>query len=283
MTDPTRHHATPYELVFERPEFDARAFPAIRGEAERVGADPLKREEFSFLAAVAEAIGAMAPEEVGSEELEQHRALLYHAFNFWRYGRRVYAVDTAVARFLVEAAPALDDWELTVPHASVYLQLPPRLFWGSIAPGTPPEPIDGFFLCVSEDLDALDVPFQQLEILMILGVRADRAGFSVIAFETEVGEGIGDIWAEQARGPDAKEYENVLPGGELSGLYSIVTAPEAIKLAGRILWFIDRHREGLVKVEPASDPEAEPERGPAIPPPRLPYTRVTLGDAAPAG
>ncbi|HEU4560768.1 MAG TPA: hypothetical protein VFS20_23150, partial [Longimicrobium sp.] len=120
---------TPYEIAFGEAGLENRVFPRIQAEADEHGEDPAARERFAFLTLAVEAARDMAPPEAGGADLEEYRALLFHAFNFWRFGRRLYVLDTAVARYLVEAAPVLDGWRFRMPAPSVYVQLPPKLFW----------------------------------------------------------------------------------------------------------------------------------------------------------
>jgi len=141
---------TPYEMAFGEAGFENRVFPRIQAEADEHGDDPTLRERFGFLTLASDAAREMVPPEASHEAMEEYRALLYHAFNFWRFGRRMYVLDAAVARYLVEAAPALAGWELSLPAPSVYVRLPPNLFWASIATDVPPEPVDGFFATVAD-------------------------------------------------------------------------------------------------------------------------------------
>ncbi|HET8656291.1 MAG TPA: hypothetical protein VFL93_12295 [Longimicrobiaceae bacterium] len=264
---------TPYELVFGAPEFEERLFPKIRDEAERNGADPLRFEEFNFLSGVGAAVRAVVPEGAPPEAAEQYRRMLYHAYNFWRAGELVYLLEPGVARYLVEAAPAMRDWEFTTARPALYVQLPANLFWGSISPESTPEPVDGFFVTTTPLGDAPGGAAQRVSVLVVLGIRRDRAGFSVIAIDTETGPGIAAEWAEAAGRQGGADFENVLPGGEISGLYSILTAGEVLKLMGRAVWYVDRF-PGEVTPEPA--PERRPE-GALASPPRIPYHRVSLG------
>lgn len=270
---------TPYELVFGEAEFEAELFPRIRREAEVHGIDTRQAERFGFLSIVGDAVRAVVPEETAPEALDQYRALFLHAYNFWSHGKRLYLVESAVARYVVEAAPRLEGWEPRLDHPSIYLQLPANLFWGSISPGTPPEPVDGFFVTQAEEVDATGVPFLRLEVLGVLGVRRDRAGFSVIPFATEAGPGIGLDWMTAPGRESGADFENVLPGGEISGLYSILTTTEALKLVGRILWYIDRFPEDVI---PEGARERRREDRPESPPrTRIPFHRISLhqGDA----
>jgi hypothetical protein len=216
----------------------------------------------------------MVPAEAPPEALEQCRTLLYHAFNFWRFGTRSYLLETPVARFLVEAAPSLEDWDLVVPQPSIYVQLPANLFWGSISPEVTPEPVDGFFVAASEEADARGQLFRSVDLLVVLGIRRDRAGFSVIPFRTAAGPGIAAAWAGSPGREGGADFENVLPGGEIRGLYSILTVTEALKLVGRTLWYLDRFPSDLSLVETPEGTEREVGE-PAVS--RLPCWRVSLG------
>ncbi|HEX8904089.1 MAG TPA: hypothetical protein VF771_04565 [Longimicrobiaceae bacterium] len=274
---------TPYEMAFGEPGFENRIFPRIQAEADEHGEDPLARERFGFLTLAGDAARDMTPADAPPEMLEEYRALLYHAFNFWRFGRRTYVLETAVARYLVEAAPALESWTLAFPVPSVYVQLPPKLFWASISTDVPPEPVDGFFACLCDGRDPLGGTYQDLHVLMVLGLRRGRAGFSVIPFDTEAGPGIPATWAEAPGREGARDFENILPGGEIAGLYSILTTTEALKLLARAMWYVDTRP---ADVEPLAAPERRAEDRPGqVPLSRLPYHRVRLsgGGLAPEG
>lgn len=267
---------TPYELAFLEGGFETRIFPMIQDEAEARREDPARRERFAFLAYAGEAIRDIVPPEAPAEMLEEYRALFYHAFNFWRFGRRLYVLDAAVARYLVEGSPALAEWEFSTPYDSLYLQLPPNLFWASIGTDVPPEPVDGFFVTVSQDRDPLGLAFTDLQVLMVLGIHRLRAGFSVIPFDTEVGQGIPPVWAEPGR-DEGRDFENVLPGGEMAGLYSILTTSEALKLVARILWYVGSRAEDVTSA-PAAERRSW-ERPGSVPYSRLEFHRVTLSPA----
>ena len=272
---------TPYELVFGEAEFEGAVFPRIRAEAEAQGVDTRVAERFGFLSLAGDVIRSIVPEETPPEALEQYRALFHQSYNFWSYGKRLYVVEPAIARYLVEAAPSTESWEPVAPHPALYLQLPPNLFWGSIATGTPPEPVDGFFVTQADETDAAGVDFRRIEVLAVLGIRRDRAGFSVIPFSTEAGPGIGVEWMS-APGRDAgSDFENVLPGGEIGGLYSIVTTTEALKLVGRLLWYLDAYPADVVP-ETAAERRAL-DRPASAPRTRIPYLRLTLGHRGEGG
>ena len=265
---------TPYELAFLEGDLETRVFPALREEARMQGVEAAHRERFVFLSTGAEAVHQLVPPGVPPEMLEEYRALFYHAYNFWSFGRRLYAVEPAVARYLVESSPRMEDWSFAAPHPSLYLQLPANLFWASIGTDVPPEPVDGFFVTVSSDRDVLNVPFADVQVLMVLGIHRLRAGFSVVPFETEVGPGIPPPWAEPAR-DEGCDFENVLPGGEMAGLYSILTTAEALKLVALLLWYVEAHAEEVTEA-PAAERRGS-ERPGSVPRSRLTFHRVRLG------
>lgn len=261
---------TPYELVFLEGEFESHLFPRVRSEAAEQGVEASDPERFDFLSTTADIVRAVTPEDAPPEALEQYRALLFHAFHFWAADRRVFSFDLASSRFLVEAAPSLADWEYAVPAAAGYVQFPPNLYWTSIAPEAAPEPIDGFFFADTSITGPDETIERRLHLLFILGIYRSRAGFSVIPLETGIEPDLFEVLASEPR--PGGDFSNTLPGGEISGLYSILTTTEAFKLAARTFWYIDRFPESLEDEETASlrASDADP------PPSQLAYTRVTL-------
>ncbi len=259
---------TPYELVFTEGDFEGTVFPSFRAEAGEREVDTTNPERFAFLSVVGDSLRDVTPEEAPPEALEQYRTLLFHAYHFWEAGKRLYVLDRAVARFLVEATPEMAGWAFVPPSPCGYLQLPANLFWSSVAPDTPPEPVDGFFF--TESFQNADPDLRRINLLLVLGVRRSRAGFSVVRLETGIGADlVADIEQTRADG----DFTNVLPGGEISGLYSILTTTEALKLAARAFWYIDRFPAALVAADAPEPREADSDP----PPTRLGYVAVTLG------
>ena len=165
----------------------------------------------------------------------------------------------------------MEDWSFAAPARSLYLQLPANLFWSSISPETPPEPVDGFFVTLSSGIDGLGKEFESVDILAVLGIRRSRAGFSVISVEVEVGDGVTPAWEGSSR-PEG-DFANALPGGEIAGLYSMLTTTEVLKLVARVFWYVERFPENLVDVLAPEPREDEDE----APPTQLAYTRITIG------
>lgn len=271
---------TPYELAFGSMVFETHTFPTLLEEAQAVGIDPGVQERFAFLSIGSDALREVVPPDAPPEALEQYRALLFHAFNFWRFGKRLYVIEKAVARYLIEAAPALQGWEFAMPYPALYVQLPPNLFWASVSPDSTPEPVDGFFATAAPGNDPLGLPAERLQVLVVLGIRRERAGFSVIPFDTAVGPGIAADWMEAPGREGASEFENVLPGGDIAGLYSILTTTEALKLLSRAIWYISHHPDDVI-TEDAPAGRVDDETGQSRES-RLGYQRVRFGGSGDA-
>lgn len=260
MTDsPSDHRPTPYDLVFGG-TLEADAFPGIRDEAAEREVDPSDMGRFGFLSLAGDAVRTLGDPDAPPEALEQYRALVYHAYNFWRRGKQVYDLDAPLVRYLVEGSPSLDGWELEMPQSSIYLRLPRHLFWGSLEEGGTPEPIDGVFITRSRGSGG--APHGgRLEVLMVLGIRRDRAGFGVIPISAEVHPGAAAEWVRSPGRDTGRDFENILPGGEMKGLYSIITSSEVLKLVARAMWYVDAYPGDVVDADAGADGEAPGEPG----------------------
>ena len=265
---------TPYELVFTDGDFESNTFPRIREEAGSTDLADLRRDRFDFLSTAGEVVREMIPSEAGPDALDHFRSILFHAFHFWSEGKPLYVLEPSAARYLVESAPSLEGWELAAPERALYLQLPANLFWSSISPDVAPEPVDGFFVTRTYGDDPLGIPYERLDVLVVLGIRRSRAGFSVMSVESELGADIAPPWVGEGR--QEGDFSNTLPGGELNGLYSILTIGEVLKLVARALWYVDSFPETLVEV---AAPEAR-ERDVDPPPTHLAHVRIGLGSGS---
>ena len=199
------------------PESEARSRPVAAPELAAREDDP----------------GEMESAEESDDAIRQYGRLLYHAFHYWRDQKPTRRIDEEGIRWLLDDVTTVGDWQLTTPSVSGYLQLPHQLIWAEPAPGLTPEPADGFFWRYVEPDDAP----AELHVLLVLGVREGRAGFSVVpatgVLDTE------DHWADLEGRDDGEDFENTLPGGEMDELYSIETAAELLKLASLCFWKLD--------------------------------------------
>lgn len=217
---------TPYDMVFGTGPFEPERFPAIAGEAEGRGFDLLDPERFVMLGETGVLIRLVLGDEDAGGAVSQLGALLYHAFHFWQAGKPVFEITEADARALIAATP--DAAARYAPREPAgYVQLPRNLFWSRIDPAAPAESVDGFFWVWRE----FQAPKPaRLQLLLVLGLRADRAGLSLIDIAEDVPAKPG-AWAETQARVDGEDFANVLPGGDIQRLHAITTPLEALKLA----------------------------------------------------
>jgi hypothetical protein len=226
---------TPYDLIFGAPAFDEARFDLIMEQARDSGA--ATPTELFMLPAAGTLMRELLPEDTGSDVhralVAQLSALLFHAVQFVRYGKRVYTVSEAAARGLVERE-TVGEWTFAVPVQAGYVQLPRNLFWARVEEDGAPEPVDGFFWSAPADGPSAG----RLDILCALGVRRNRPGLSLVDAAVEQGTGAAQ-WLDVDARPGDTDFANVMPGGELQGYHSLTTTAEVLKLAVRCLWYID--------------------------------------------
>lgn len=226
---------SPYDLVFGGAFFEEDRFPSIRAEAESRGVATEVPERFLLLGGVGLLLQELLPEGAGREEFSRYGKLLYQAYNFWRHGKRHYALSEAVARGLVARDAAQERaeserWHLTPPVPAGYLELPRHLFWARIEEGATPEPVAGYFWTVADPASPDDPP-GRLELLLVLGLFPGRPGFSTITLETPLER--SDSFPRSGSRPDGEDFANILPGGELQDWYGLITELEVLKLVSR--------------------------------------------------
>ncbi len=250
----TSERQDPYDLVFGAEAMDDRLFPPIAEEAEARAVPLDDPDRFLFLSSVGrllqaiagarpyegaegeapgEGAGAAPGDDEEREALRQYGRLLFHAFHFWRAHKPRYEVDEEKVRRLVGEVTAVGRWSLTPPSASGYLRLPRHLVWAAPAASLRPEPADGFFWTY---VDPEDEP-ARLHVLLALGVRPDRAGFSVVPATGVLDD--ESHWAGLDARPGGVDFEATMPGGELDELYSIESAAELLKLTSLCFWELD--------------------------------------------
>lgn len=240
---------TPYDLVFRkgRLDFEGDRFPAVRAEAEERGVPVDDPERFVMLGAVGALMRDMLLEEATADDagevwaalppdaVAQMGALIYHAFRFHEAGARVYAVDENAARELAAAPAGPADQGRPAPHGGAapsapadagYVQLPRNLFWARADEAGAAEPLDGFFWTLGRRFD----------VLLALGVRPRRPGFTAIPVGVELDAAAGATdWADRKARAEGADFANILPGGELNGLLGITSGGEALRLAALCL------------------------------------------------
>lgn len=237
-TDDRAGRLTPYELVFRTGEFESKTFPRILEEVGLRGTDPSSPERFLVLESVSAVLRELTGDAAGADVYGWYGALLYQAWHFWRFDRRVFAIEEPLARRLVDATSLVGRWELTPPHPAGYVQLPRHLFWARVEEGATPEPVDGFFWTMPGREDPETPPYDRLDVLLVLGMRPGRPGFGTIPIGVELGGEPAGHWADADARPGDVDFANILPGGELHGWYGLVTELEALKLVSRIFRYV---------------------------------------------
>jgi len=226
---------TPYETVFGVDRLGDREFPAIEEEATRCGVSLERRDQFAGLESVGRLLGQLVPAEADPASLDHHLETVFHCFSFWRAEQRVYAFDEAVIRSLLDAPPRLADWRSGSLHPAFYIELPLNLFWAKVAEEQVPEPVEGLFVSTGQTQASPEVG-----MLLVLGMRADRPGFSTMGLAADLERGL------DLEEPDA--FASEIPGADLAGFYSLRRTSEVVILLLRLLWYIDTYAESLERV-----------------------------------
>jgi len=233
---PSVGRKSPYEVLFGAEGLTESRFAAVRDEAANAGVTTLRRDHFANLNRVRELLVDLVPDLAEPATLDRYLLILHHCYSFWEAGCRHFAFEQSAVRSVITAPPDLFGWLPRTPHPSLYLELPQNMFWAAVVEGEPPEPADGMFV----NLRGGSTAAEGAEVLLVLGVRPDRPGFSVaeLSADLTVARGISE--------PDA--FASDLPGAELAGLYSLQQPAEVVMLLLRLLWYVDTY-PGSVELE----------------------------------
>ena len=256
---PSVGRKSPYEVLFGEEGLTESRFAAIRDEAANAGVTTVRRDHFANLSRVRELLGVLVPDLAEPATLDRYLLILHHCYSFWEAGCRHFAFEQSAVRSVITASPDLFGWLPLTPHPSLYLELPQNLFWAAVVEGEPPEPAEGMFVSLRGGRTA-----DEADILLILGIRPDRPGFSVAEMAADLTAARGN--AE----PDA--FASNLPGANLAGLFSVQRPAEVVMLLLRLLWYVDTYPES-VELKPGS-PAADHEAGGGAPATTLDHYRV---------
>ncbi len=209
--------------MFGHPAIEGQRFTAISEDLELRNAAPTDPDAFALLEPVRRLVELIGSGDAGAprgDAFRAHARLVYHAFHHWRAGKPTYALERSAAQALAGGGPVGG-----VPAGAGWVELPSTLFWARLLPSATPEPVNGFFWAA---------PPGELQVLLVTGLRADRGGFGTLDARAPFGP---DGFAEsfEPRPDGAEPFANILPGGELDGLLSVVTRGEALTLAARAL------------------------------------------------
>lgn len=204
---------TPFDIAFGTGAEER--FQRIRESLAASGRDPHDLDAFVLDREVAAYLRELIPEEGVGSGIEQHIALLHHAYLFWHEGAIVVRPGRGrIEKLLREAPNAPGDGS---PRA-YYFQVPERLIWGGLAPEEPHQPLDGLFV--------RPYPDGGLFLLAVFGMHAGSEGFTVVDLD-------GYPERELAREDGSALFAPVLPGGAAAGLFSIAGGEELMELAAR--------------------------------------------------
>ena len=206
-------------FAFALAELAEQRFPTIREESLAAGKDTADRAQFASLPSVQRLLlDVEAPQlvEEHPEAAEEYLNTLYTAYRYWDAGQRPVSVSRGALEAALEAE--LED-PPSVPHGACYLQLPEHWCWAQVAPDEPHEPLDGLFVVAAPE-------HREITVLAVLGLRADRPGFSEITV-VAVPRDFAAARAEARTPPLAP----VVDGGDAAGLKSVVSTGELLHLA----------------------------------------------------
>jgi len=233
---------TPYELILEALEQDA--FPEIRAEAEQRGRDPLRHDDFLLLGLVGATLSSMIADDALPEAVDQYGELLWQGYRFWAAGRRFYTFGDSITSTLIAPRYDMAGWHLAAPP-SCYLQFPNQRFWTRVALDAPFEPVDGCFV-TADETTVDDRTLVDLHILLVLGVRPERPGVSLVIAHDEVASKDAEERAAAPWRAGEDAFSTSLPGGEKRGLRTLSTQGELEALVLRSLHTLDTRGKLLV-------------------------------------
>jgi hypothetical protein len=224
---------SPYDTAFQDTAFETQHFPDIRAEAEQRAISTADPEQFLELSSVG-AILRTALVESDQPAVTQFGPLLHQAYHFWLFGKNVYDIDEPLFRQLTGDLPVAGARPLVPPAPAGYLALPRNLLWARIADDAVPEAIDGFFWTMLGEGDPRLPPFARLDVLLVLGLRPGRPGFSIAEVSALLADEPAEHWADaRAREEPQQDFANILPGGEIQQLRAIETRGEVLKFIAR--------------------------------------------------
>jgi len=260
---------TPYELILGPLERDA--FPEIRAEAEQRGRDPFVHDDFLLLGLVGATLSAMIADDAPPDAVDQYGELLWQGYRFWAAGRRLYSFGDAATSRLIAREYDMAGWHLAAPP-SCYLQFPNQRFWTRVGPDAPYEPVDGCFVAADEST-AHGRTRVALRVLLVLGLRPERPGISLVIARLELDAAEAEPRASAPWLAGENPFSTSLPGGEKRKLLVLSTEGELETLVLRSLHALDARPAWLVPRAAAESPPPEVTR--------LAYVEV-LGDRATA-
>jgi hypothetical protein len=266
---------TPYELVFGASVFEAEHFPAIAAELEARGTAASDPVAFVMLAAVGQMLRALRPPEdtegtSARDAVLHYGALAFQAWHFRAEGKRLFTLDSALLDLLV-VHDTVGPWPFTPLARAGYVQFPRNRVWTRLEEASAAEPVDGFFWTV---MPAANTAVSRLDVVLCTGLRPGRPGLGAIEVAALLPADPPGHWGDVQARETGKDFENVLPGGELGGLYALTNAAEVLKLLSRLFWYASKEPSGMY-AQVASAEDTSPSAH-ALPASRLQATSLRI-------
>ena len=206
---------TPFDVAFGP---DAETwFPKIRDSLATSGLDPHDADAFILDREVAALLRELVPEAGVGTAIQQHIALLQHAYLYWVEGAWLFRLTKDRTRSLLAGESLAEDPAAEPPRA-YYVQFPERLIWAELGDEEPHQPLDGLFV--------RPWPGGGAFVLGIFGMHPAQGGFSVA-------EADGYREEDLLRTDGSPLFAPVLSGGAAAGLFSVVGGEELLELAAR--------------------------------------------------
>jgi hypothetical protein len=106
-----------------------------------------------------------------------------------------------------------------------------------------------------------------LRAQMVLGLRRDRPGVSLVSYRDDLDPHSAAMRAERPWRADGEPYANTIPGGERMGYRTLATTSELEALVIRAFHYLDTHPDRLERFESDEGDEGDGRT-------HLPYVRV---------
>jgi hypothetical protein len=206
---------TPFDVAFGHQA--EQRFVRMRDSLAGSGRDPHDLDAFVLDREVVGYLRELVPEEGVGEAVEQHLALLHHAYLYWAEGAWLIRPGRDRTQRLLTSDAEGATPAVRSPRA-YYVQFPERLLWAELGPEEPHQPLDGIFVRPWPDGGYF--------LLAIFGLHPGREGFAVVDLD-----GYREGPLERADG--SALFSPVLPGGAAAGLHSLVGGEELLELAAR--------------------------------------------------
>jgi hypothetical protein len=170
--------------------------------------------------------------------VQQHLALLHHAYLYWDAGGWIFRLTKPRARELLSSTEPATSGAAS-PLRAFYLQLPERMVWAELEPGAPHQPMDGMFVRPWPDGGYF--------VLAVFGMHPGQPGFTVV-------EADGYLEGELLRADGSAPFAPLLPGGMAAGLFSIAGAEELLELAARTVPLVEEAQAREASTQLANRP-----------------------------